>query len=32
LAKEINDYLNNLDHAVPNMRSDEPHPRNPDHD
>jgi hypothetical protein len=32
LAKEINDYLNNLDHAVPNMRSDELHPRNPDHD
>lgn len=28
LAKEINDYLNSFNHAVPNMRSGEPDSRN----
>jgi hypothetical protein len=29
LAKEINDYLNSVSNEVPNMRSAEPRPRNP---
>lgn len=30
LAKEINDYLNNVNHAVPNLSSQNTHPINAD--